>query len=89
MNIQAAVEAARFRKTGFSGCTVLMENGVAPAVMDELRKQGHEITVELRYSQSMGRGNAVEHHDSTGVNYGATDPRADGEAVPEQVPFSP
>jgi gamma-glutamyltranspeptidase/glutathione hydrolase len=87
MNIQAAVEAARFRKTGFSGCKVLMENGVAPAVMDELRKQGHEITVELRYSQSMGRGNAVEHHDSTGVNYGATDPRADGEAVPEQTPF--
>ena len=89
MNIQAAVEAARFRKTGFSGCKVLMENGVAPAVMDELRKQGHEITVELRYSQSMGRGNAVEHHDNTGVNYGATDPRADGEAVPEQAPFSP
>jgi gamma-glutamyltranspeptidase/glutathione hydrolase len=89
MNIQAALEAARFRRTGFSGCKVLMENGVAPAVIDELRKQGHEITVKLRYSQSMGRGNAVEHHDSTGVNYGATDPRADGEAVPEQVPFAP
>jgi gamma-glutamyltranspeptidase/glutathione hydrolase len=89
MNIQAAVEAARFRKTGFSGCKVLMENGVAPAVIDELRKQGHEITVELRYSQSMGRGNAVEHLDSTGVNYGATDPRADGEAVPEEVPLQP
>jgi gamma-glutamyltranspeptidase / glutathione hydrolase len=89
MNIQAALEAARFRRTGFSGCKVLMENGIAPAVIDELRKQGHEITVELRYSQSMGRGNAVEHNDSTGVNYGATDPRADGEAVPEQAPFSP
>jgi gamma-glutamyltranspeptidase / glutathione hydrolase len=89
MNIQAAVEAARFRRTGFSGCKVLMENGVAPAVIDELRKQGHEITVELRYSQSMGRGNAVEHHDSSGVNYGATDPRADGEAVPEEAPFQP
>jgi gamma-glutamyltranspeptidase/glutathione hydrolase len=89
MNIQAALEAARFRRTGFSGCKVLMENGIAPAVIDELRKQGHGITVELRYSQSMGRGNAVEHNDSTGVNYGATDPRADGEAVPEQVPFSP
>jgi gamma-glutamyltranspeptidase/glutathione hydrolase len=89
MNIQAAVETARFRRTGFSGCKVLMENGVAPAVIDELRKQGHEITVELRYSQSMGRGNAVEHHDSPGVNYGATDPRADGEAVPEEAPFQP
>jgi gamma-glutamyltranspeptidase / glutathione hydrolase len=87
MNIQAALEGARFRKLGFSGCKVAIENGVAPDVIDGLRKQGHEVTVELRYSQVMGRGNAVEHHDSTGVNYGATDPRADGEAVPEQMPF--
>jgi gamma-glutamyltranspeptidase/glutathione hydrolase len=87
MNIQAALEAARFRRMEFSGCDVRMENGVAPDVVDGLRKQGHEITVELRYSQTMGRGNAVEHHESTGVNYGATDPRADGEAVPEQMPF--
>lgn len=87
MNIQAALEAARFRKTGFSGCQVSIENGVTPEVIDGLRKQGHEVTVELRYSQVMGRGNAVEHHESTGVNFGATDPRADGEAVPEQVAF--
>jgi gamma-glutamyltranspeptidase / glutathione hydrolase len=87
MNIQAALEGARFRKLGFSGCKVAIENGVAPDVIDGLRKQGHEVTVELRYSQVMGRGNAVEHHDSSGVNYGATDPRADGEAIPEQVPF--
>jgi gamma-glutamyltranspeptidase/glutathione hydrolase len=89
MNIQAALEGARFRELGFSGCKVAIENGVAPAVIDGLRRQGHEVTVELRYSQTMGRGNAVEHHDSSGVNYGATDPRADGEAVPEQVPFQP
>jgi gamma-glutamyltranspeptidase / glutathione hydrolase len=87
MNLQAALEGARFRKLGFSGCKVAMENGVAPDVIDGLRKQGHEVTVELRYSQLMGRGNAVEHHDSSGVNDGATDPRADGEAVPEQMPF--
>jgi gamma-glutamyltranspeptidase / glutathione hydrolase len=87
MNIQAALEGARFRKLGFSSCKVAIENGVAQDVIDGLRKQGHEVTVELRYSQVMGRGNAVEHHDSSGVNYGATDPRADGEAVPEQAPF--
>jgi gamma-glutamyltranspeptidase/glutathione hydrolase len=87
MNIQATLEGARFRRTEFSGCEVRMENGVAPDVIDGLRKQGHEVTVELRYSQTMGRGNAVEHHEATGVNYGATDPRADGEAVPEQMPF--
>ncbi len=87
MNIQAALEAARFTKRDFAGCDLLMENGVAPKVIDGLRKQGHEITVERRYSQSMGRGNAVEHNDRTTVNYGATDPRADGEAVPEQPDF--
>ena len=87
MNIEAALEAARFTKRDFAGCNLFIENGVAPEVIEGLRKQGHEITVQLRYSQSMGRGNAVEHNDRTGVNYGASDPRADGEAVPEQMPF--
>ncbi len=87
MNIQAALEAARFTKRDFAGCDLLIENGVAPKVIDGLRKQGHEITVQLRYSQSMGRGNAVEHNERSMVNYGATDPRADGEAVPEQPAF--
>jgi gamma-glutamyltranspeptidase / glutathione hydrolase len=87
MNIQAALGAARFTKRDFAGCDLLIENGVAPEVIDGLRRQGHEITVQPRYSQSMGRGNAVEHNDATTVNYGATDPRADGEAVPEQPAF--
>jgi gamma-glutamyltranspeptidase / glutathione hydrolase len=88
MNIEAALEAPRFTKREFSGCNLLVENGVAPQVVDGLRQQGHDITVLLRYAQSMGRGNAVEHNDQTQVNFGATDPRADGEAVPEQLPFS-
>jgi len=86
MNIQAALEAPRFRKSE-SGCGLAIESGVSPEVVEGLRKQGHEITVQLRYSQTMGRGNVVEHNDGTQVNFGATDPRADGEAVPEQVPF--
>ena len=32
-------------------------------------------------------GNAIEHSDQTGVNFGGTDPRTDGEAIPEQPPF--
>lgn len=87
MNIQAALEAARFTKRDFAGCDLMMENGVAPQVIEGLRKQGHDIIVQRRYSQSMGRGNAVEHNDRTKVNYGATDPRADGEAVPEQPAY--
>jgi gamma-glutamyltranspeptidase / glutathione hydrolase len=36
----------------------------------------------------MGRGNAVLHDDRLGVNFGASDPRSDGEAIPEQTPFA-
>jgi gamma-glutamyltranspeptidase / glutathione hydrolase len=31
----------------------------------------------------MGRGNVVMHDSATGVNFGASDPRGDGAAVPE------
>ena len=87
MNIQAALEAARFTKRDFEGCGVWVENGIAPDVIQGLRSQGHEVTVWPRYFQGMGRGNAVEARDLSVVHYGATDPRADGEAVPEQIPF--
>jgi gamma-glutamyltranspeptidase / glutathione hydrolase len=89
MNIQAALEAARFTMPSFSGCSLLMENGIAAQVIDGLRQQGHAVKVLPRYSQHMGRGNAVQHNQQSGVNFGATDPRADGEAVPEQMPFQP
>ena len=89
MNIEAALESARFTMPSFSGCSLLMENGISPQVIDGLRQQGHDIKVLPRYSQSMGRGNAVQHNQQSGVNFGATDPRADGEAVPEQMPFQP
>jgi gamma-glutamyltranspeptidase/glutathione hydrolase len=87
MNIEAALEAARFTKRDFGGCGVWVENGIAPDVISGLRSQGHDVTVWPRYFQGMGRGNAVEVNDSSPVHYGATDPRADGEAVPEQMPF--
>jgi gamma-glutamyltranspeptidase/glutathione hydrolase len=87
MNIQAALEAARFTKRDFEGCGVWVENGISPEVVSGLRSQGHDVKVWPRYFQSMGRGNAVEVDDSSPVHFGATDPRADGEAVPEQMPY--
>lgn len=87
MNIQAALEAARFTKRDFQGCGVWVENGIAPDVIAGLRAQGHEVKVWPRYFQGMGRGNAVEVNESSPVHFGATDPRTDGEAVPEQLPF--
>jgi gamma-glutamyltranspeptidase/glutathione hydrolase len=64
-----------------------VENGIPADVVTGLREHGHEVTVWPRYFQSMGRGNAVEINDSSPVHFGATDPRADGEAVPEQATF--
>jgi gamma-glutamyltranspeptidase/glutathione hydrolase len=55
--------------------------------MEQLAAQGHQINLVPRYSQVMGRGNAVMHDDKSGVNFGASDPRADGQAVPEQPPY--
>ncbi len=87
MNIQAALEAARFTKLDFEGCGVWMENGVHADVVAKLRAQGHEVRVLPRYAEAMGRGNAVEMRDGSPVHFGATDPRGDGEAIPEQEPF--
>ncbi len=83
MNIQAALEAARFTKSTFEGCDVQMEARIAPEVRAELAKRGHQIEVLGIYSDVVGGGQAVMRDFSTGVNYGASDPRKDGAAIPE------
>ncbi|MGH9583371.1 MAG: gamma-glutamyltransferase [Bryobacteraceae bacterium] len=86
MNIQAALSAPRFTKLTFGGCDVMIESRVPPKVRHELSEKGHELEVVAPYSLVMGRGNAVTR-DEDGVNYGASDPRADGEAIPEVPPW--
>lgn len=86
MNIQAAMDAARFNKDN-SGCRVNLEDGYPREVMEQLAAQGHQINLVPRYSQVMGRGNAVMHDAASNVNFGASDPRADGQAIPEQPPY--
>jgi gamma-glutamyltranspeptidase/glutathione hydrolase len=84
MNIQDALSAARFTKPTFEGCDLLIESRVPESVRNDLSAKGHQLKVVLPYSDAMGRGNAVMRNGD-GVNFGASDPRADGEAVP-QVP---
>jgi gamma-glutamyltranspeptidase/glutathione hydrolase len=86
MNIQAALEAARFTKLTFSGCDVDMEDRIPATVRDELSTRGHRIEVHGSFSSRMGGGQAVRRDFSAGVNYGASDPRKDGEAIPEPFP---
>jgi gamma-glutamyltranspeptidase/glutathione hydrolase len=86
MNIQAAVEAPRFTKYTFSGCDVEMENRFNGKVRDELTAKGHQIKVLGTLSSRVGGGQAVVRDFATGVNYGASDPRKDGQAAAE-LPF--
>jgi gamma-glutamyltranspeptidase / glutathione hydrolase len=83
MNIQAALEEPRFTVHPQLGCHIVIENRVGPASLDKLTAMGHLLEVHQGYTTRMGRGQAVLHNSATGVNYGASDPRADGAAVPE------
>lgn len=85
MNIQAALEAPRFTKLNSSGCDVSIEMRVPAATLQQLSERGHEIAIRREYTQEMGRGQAILHDSKTGVNYAASDPRADGEAIPEPI----
>jgi gamma-glutamyltranspeptidase/glutathione hydrolase len=83
MNIQAAIEAARFTKLSFAGCDVRIEDRVPAAVRTELEALGHQVTLMGSFSEWMGGGQAVMRDFKRSVNYGASDPRKDGAAVPE------
>jgi gamma-glutamyltranspeptidase / glutathione hydrolase len=83
MNLQAAMEAPRFTKTTFAGCDVKMENRFSQKTRDELKAKGHQIEVLGMFSSGVGGGQAVMRDFAAGVNFGASDPRKDGEAIAE------
>ncbi len=88
-NIQAAMEAPRFTKISFEGCDVELENRFPGNTIAELRAKGHLLRMHNGYSNTFGGGQAVMRDFGTGVNYGASDPRKDGAAVPELPAPSP
>jgi gamma-glutamyltranspeptidase / glutathione hydrolase len=84
MNIQEAMETARFTVSPKRGCNIVIESRVAPEVRQKLSAMGHQLDVRSEYTTAMGRGQAVLHDSKSKINYGASDARADGAAVPEQ-----
>jgi gamma-glutamyltranspeptidase/glutathione hydrolase len=86
MNIQAALEEARFTVSGKLGCNIVIESRVPADTLHQLGAMGHVLAVVQNYSTAMGRGQAVLDDTSTKVHYGASDPRADGSAEPEAPP---
>jgi gamma-glutamyltranspeptidase / glutathione hydrolase len=84
MNIQAAMEEPRFTDRQQLGCRIVIESRVGPETLDALTRMGHVLQVHPVYTAQMGRGQAVLHDSTTGINFAASDPRADGAAIPEQ-----
>src|SRR5260370_8610585 len=90
MNIQGALEAPRFTVSSNQiTCDILIESRVKPDVLQALRDKGHKLMVRKEYTSLMGRGQAVMHNGKTGMNFGPSDPRADGTAEPEPLPQNP
>jgi gamma-glutamyltranspeptidase/glutathione hydrolase len=87
MNIQMALEAPRFTKKTFGGCDVSVESRIPLDIRRALMARGHELEVLGDFSSTMGGGQAVVHDAASGVNWGASDPRKDGAAVPEPAPY--
>ena len=89
MNVQGAMDAARFSKETFAGCDVNFEARIPEATRKELTALGHQIIMRGDFSSTrMGSGQAVERDFSRGVNFGASDPRKDGAAIAELRPFT-
>ena len=83
MNIQAALEAARVTKITFVGRDVIMESRVPEPARRALADKGHEIDLQGSFSSLVGGGQSVMRDYGSRVNYGASDPRKDGAAIPE------
>ncbi len=88
MNIQAALDAPRFSKETFPGCDVNFESRIADSTLRALKALGHEPVMRGDFSSTrMGSGQAVSRNFTTRVNLGASDPRKDGAAIAQLVPF--
>jgi len=87
MNVQAALEAARFTKSTFEGCDVQIESRVPEAVREELTRRGHVLKLLDPFSFTVGQGEAVMRDSKRNVNFAGSDPRCDGAAV-AQSPVS-
>ncbi len=85
MNLQAAMETARFTVSSNFGitCKILIEDRVPAEVRQQLTSAGHELEVRGDFSLNMGRGQAIDHNTRTGMNFAASDARTDGSAEPE------
>ena len=80
MNIQAAIEAPRFR-FGEPGKKILMEQRVSPEVREALIARGHDIEALPDFSAIVGGAQGIAIDPDSGAMMGGADPRRDGYAL--------
>ena len=89
MNVQEAGDAARFNHTGSTqpfivgstmtdGGLLQLESGVPPEVVAELERRGHRVEIT---KGPFGGYQAIWRDPKTGVYWGASEMRKDGEAI--------
>ncbi len=82
MNVQAAIEAPRFRT--MEGRRVVMEARIPEATRDALEGLGHQIELAGEWaagSLSIGRAQGIWIDPDSGTLMGGADPRTDGTAM--------
>jgi gamma-glutamyltranspeptidase/glutathione hydrolase len=81
---QAAIEAPRWlygRTWGEASKSLKLEGRIPDAVVDELRRRGHEVQVVEAWSERMGHAQAIRIDAESGALQGGADPRGDGVAL--------
>ncbi len=83
---QEAIEAPRWLQGRFldltqPGTQLHLEGRVSDAVVAELRRRGHSVSMTTDYADMMGHAGAILIDPSSGVFHGGADPRGDGAAV--------
>jgi gamma-glutamyltranspeptidase / glutathione hydrolase len=86
MNVQSALEAARFTKATFDGCDVSLESRVPDSVQKDLARRGHLVALLPPFASAVGQGEAVMRDGKRQVNFAGSDPRCDGAAIPQSPP---
>ena len=80
MNIQAAIEAPRFR-IETAGTQVSIERRVPKSIRRALKARGHDVKVLPDYSAVCGGAQGIVVDAESGALMGGADPRRDGYAI--------
>jgi gamma-glutamyltranspeptidase / glutathione hydrolase len=85
LTIQQALEAGRFTKPTFEGLDLEIEERIPAASREALTQRGHALHVQSGRPSIFGYGQAVMTTPA-GIQFGASDPRHDGAAIPQLGP---